>query len=173
MSIAAVDVAAQTLAEALRAIGDVPLERIRFPVGNATEEDVVRWLDGRDKHICELVDGVLVEKAMGYRESLLAAYIGRKLDEFAEEQNLGIVTGADGPYRLRPGRIRFPDTGFVSWDQFPSGELPPDAICDAVPELVVEVISEGNTSREMELKLRDYFWFIRPERISIYAGLGF
>jgi Uma2 family endonuclease len=164
---------AETLADVLHAVGDVPVERIRFPVGTATEDDVIKWLDGDDKHICELIDGVLVEKAMGFHESLLGKYLGRLLDEYAEKHELGIVTGADGPYRLRPGRIRFPDTGFISWNQFPDGELPTDAICDAAPELVVEVISEGNTESEMEKKLRDYFaagvrlaWYVYPKTKS-------
>jgi Uma2 family endonuclease len=163
----------ETLADLLHAVGDVPLERVRLPIGNATEEDVIKWLDGDDKHICELVDGVLVEKAMGFRESLMGAYIAQLLNAFADEHDLGFVTGADGPYRLRPGRIRFPDTSFVSWEQFPDGEIPDDAICDAVPELVVEVISEGNTRREMETKLEDYFgagvrlvWYVYPKTKS-------
>jgi Uma2 family endonuclease len=164
---------AETLADILHAVGDVSLDRIRLPIGSATEDDVIKWLDGDDKHICELVDGVLVEKAMGFRESLMGAYIAQLLNAYAEEHDLGIVTGADGPYRLRPGRVRFPDTGFISWDQFPDGEVPADAICDAVPDLAVEVISEGNTRREMELKLRDYFaagvrlvWYVYPKTRS-------
>lgn len=166
----------KTLADVLHDLGDISPERIRFPVGNATEDDVVKYLDGADKRIYELIDGVLVEKAMGFRESLLAAYIGERLGVFVRAADLGIVFSPDGPFRLRPGRIRFPDTGFVSWDQFPSGEIPDDAISDAVPDLAVEVISESNTPKEMERKLVDYFaagvrlvWYVYPDTKSAIA----
>ena len=47
------------------------------------------------------------------------------------------------------------------------------------PDLAVEVLSAGNTNREMERKLDDYFaagvqlaWFIEPmsQRITVYEG---
>jgi Uma2 family endonuclease len=159
----------RSLADVLHDLGDVPPARIRFPTGNATEDDVLRLLDGDEKRICELIDGVLVEKTVGVRESMIAALIAHYLQEFVLAHELGLVFSTDGPFRLRPGRVRFPDTGFVSWDQFPDGKLPSDAIFDVAPDLAVEVISDGNTCREMERKLRDYFaagvrlvWYIYP-----------
>lgn len=146
----------RTLADLLHAVGDVPLERIRRPIGDATEDDVVRLLDGDDKHICELVDGVLVEKTIGYRESMIAATLVFYLQQFIRPRDLGIVLTADGPIRLREGRVRFPDTCFISWDQLPD-DLFDEAICDAVPDLAIEVVSDSNTRREMEIKLADYF----------------
>jgi len=173
MATAIIEKESKTLADLLNAVGDVPLDRIRFPVGDATEDDVVRLLDGDDKHICELIDGILVEKTMGLRESVLAAIICRYLCEFVEAGDLGVTFSTDCPFRLRPGRIRFPDTGFISWDQFPNGELTPEAICDAVPELAIEVISDSNTRKEMELKLHDFFaagvrlvWYVYPKTKS-------
>src|SRR5207248_2456226 len=58
----------KSLADVLHALGDVPPERIRFPVGGATEADVIKHLEGADKRIYELIDGVLVEKVMGFWE---------------------------------------------------------------------------------------------------------
>lgn len=54
-----------TAAEWLRALGDVPPQRIIFdPLpGTATEADLLHFV-GRDK-LCELVDGTLVEKPVG------------------------------------------------------------------------------------------------------------
>jgi hypothetical protein len=69
----------ETFADLHNRLGEVPLDRIRMKPapGTATEEDLRR----ARKPTCELVDGVLVEKPMGTRESLLAAYIivGRTL----------------------------------------------------------------------------------------------
>jgi hypothetical protein len=53
----------ETVAELLEALGDIPPERIRMHPwpGTATENDVLA-AHARDKRLCELVDGVLVEK---------------------------------------------------------------------------------------------------------------
>jgi len=176
MPVAASTSDSRTLADLLELVGDVPLARIRRPIGDATEDDVIRLLDGDDKHICELIDGVLVEKTMGSRESMIAAIVGRLLGNFVDEHHLGFMLTTDGPIRIRAGRIRFPDTCFVSWSQFPDGELPEQTIWDAIPDLAVEVISEGNTRREMELKLADYFaagvklvWYLYPKTKSAVA----
>src|SRR5688500_17168050 len=107
----------KTLAEVLHRLGDIPVERIRVPAGSATAQDVIQLLDGDDNHICELIDGVLVEKTMGVRESMIALKCGQHLGNYLDEHDIGIAFTTDGPIRLRRGRIRFPDTGFVSWDR--------------------------------------------------------
>jgi hypothetical protein len=66
----------ETLADVLERVGHVPAERILLDPrpGNATEADLLdsSVTGGRS---CELVDGILVEKAMGYREGYLAVRI--------------------------------------------------------------------------------------------------
>jgi Uma2 family endonuclease len=166
-------VAFDNVAELVERIGNVPLERIRMrpPPGTATEADVVTALDGPNKRLCELVDGVLVEKVMGIRESRLATVLGRRLDEFAERHGLGMVCCADGPVRVLPKLVRLPDVMFLNWDRLPGRELPDKAILGVVPDLAVEVLSKGNTKAEMERKLREYFlagvrlvWLIYPKK---------
>lgn len=163
----------KAFAEVVHDLGDISPNRIRLPIGSATERDVIKHLDADDKHIYELIDGVLVEKAMGSRESYLAMQIARHLGNFLEIHDLGLVSGPDGPFRIQEGRIRFPDVAFVSWDQFPAGKVPDDAINDAIPALAIEVISESNTAAEMDKKLVDYFragvalvWLVYPETQS-------
>src|SRR3989442_12650257 len=87
----------ETLADLLARLGNVPLERIRFRPypGTATEADVLAAMHGPRERLCELVEGVLVEKAMGYRESGLAVFVILMVDAFIRPRNLGIVTGAD------------------------------------------------------------------------------
>lgn len=165
--------AARSLAEVLRELGDIPPERVLLPIGSATEDDVIRLLDGDDKHICELIDGVLVEKTMGIRESRLAFLIGYFIEQFLESNDLGWVCTADGPFRMRPRNVRFPDVSFVSWERCPESETSPEKISSATPDLAVEVISGGNTPKEMKRKLRDYFkkgvrlvWLVYPKTKS-------
>ena len=49
------------------------------------------------------MDGVLVEKTMGYKESLLAVEIAYLLKSFLREHDLGIVLGEAGTLRILPG----------------------------------------------------------------------
>jgi Uma2 family endonuclease len=107
---------AVTVSDLLHQLGDIPPERVRLqpPPGTATEADVVAVLS-REERLCELVDGVLVEKTLGYYESYIAATLIRLLGNFVVAHDLGIVAGADGMMRLAPGLVRIPDVSFVSW----------------------------------------------------------
>src|SRR3954449_9659705 len=94
----------ENLAELLHQLGDVPLERIRMeaPPGTATERDVLAVRAGPERRLCELVDGVLVEKAMSTRSSFLITVIIQRILNFIEKENLGVVLGADGMIRTFP-----------------------------------------------------------------------
>ncbi len=63
-----------TVADVQQRLDGIPADRIRtFPApGTATEEDVLR-VRARTDRICELVDGILVEKVLSSFESRLAA----------------------------------------------------------------------------------------------------
>ena len=164
-----------TTADLVDRFGPMPLWRIRFdpPPGTATEDDAVAIWE-REKRLCELVDGTLVEKTVGARESYLAIVIASLLAPFAREHRLGIVLGADGMARLAPGLVRIPDVSFVSWDRLPGRTVPRTAFLEGGPDLAVEVLSPGNTAKEMERKLDDYFqagvrlvWYVDPEARTV------
>ena len=89
----------------LRGIGDVPIERVRLhpTPGTATEADLERVNAGDE--LCELVDGVLMGKAMSVESSWLATRLGRSLGNFLEEHNLGFLIGADGQARTTRTRV--------------------------------------------------------------------
>jgi Uma2 family endonuclease len=171
------------LAELMERLGGVPLERIRMdpPPGTATEKDVLAAERQPRKRLCELIDGVLVEKAMGTPEALLATILGRLMGNYVEQEKLGLVIGADGMLRLFPDQVRIPDVCFISWSRLPDGELPRKPIANVVPNLAVEVLSPGNTKKEMDRKLRDYFaagvelvWVIEPktQTAKVYTSPG-
>src|SRR5262249_36034822 len=141
-----------------RYFGMIPAERILLepPPGTATEEDVLLINERKDR-LCELVDGVLVEKAMGTKEGLLGVWLAHLLWDYLEKHPIGIVLGGDGMLRLFPGLVRVPDVSFISRRRLSRGKLPDEAIASLGPDLAVEVISEGNTKREIDRKLREYF----------------
>src|ERR1700692_128521 len=87
----------ENAAELVQKLGNIPLERICFtPLpGTATERDLLAAMRRSDR-LYELVDGTLVEKAMGLSESMIAGQILRKIGNFAEENDLGIPALACG-----------------------------------------------------------------------------
>lgn len=147
-----------TLAALVERLGGVPLDRIRFrpPPGTATEQDVIR-AEEDENLLCELVEGVLVEKPMGLRESLLAAAMIDALRRFVVPRNLGLVVGEGGMMRLFAGLVRIPDVAFISWARLPGGTVPEEPVPELVPDLVVEVLSRTNTPGEMRRKWQEYF----------------
>ena len=94
---------------------------------------------------------------MGYRESLLAALLSRRISEFNEAHNRGSVSGADGYIRLHGRDVRAPGFAFVSWINLPGGAVPTEAYPSIVPDFVIEVISPGDTYAEMSRKRRELF----------------
>jgi len=166
-----------TAADMLDHLGGIPLDRIRMypPPGLATENDVLE-AEARTDRICELIDGVLVEKTMGYLESLLAAEIIHMIRTYLDTHDLGIVLAPDGVLKILPNQVRVPDVSFIRWEQFPNRQLPRRPILALAPDLAVEVLSEGNTAAEMNRKLRDYFtagvrlvWYIDPRTRTAQA----
>src|SRR5206468_3137285 len=107
--------------------------------------------------LAELVDGVLVEKAMGFIQSSLACVLIQLLRNFLDQYPLGIVGGPDGMMRLAPGMVRMPDVSVVYWDRFPGRRVTHEPVPRIAPDLAVEILSESNTKAEMDRKLREYF----------------
>ena len=173
---------AETFAELHEQLGLVPLSRIRLhpPPGMATVDDVARLCDREPKRLCELVDGVLVEKVMGHEESRLAMRLGYLVCNYLEDHDIGVVAGSDGPHRILADQVRFPDVAFISYDDLPPDADPHTKVPAWVPTLAVEVISESNTIGEMSRKLRDYFeagvalvWYVDPptRSVRVYRSL--
>jgi Uma2 family endonuclease len=167
--------AIKTLADLVQRLGGVPLDRIRFlpAPGTATVRDVID-IQEREGRLCELVEGVLLEKAVGYTESQLALFLGGLLNAIVIPRNLGLVTGPDGTVELMADLVRIPDVAFTSWDRFPGRRAPEVPVPRLVPNLAVEVLSRSNTPGEMAAKRRDYFaagvevvWEIDPRARTV------
>jgi Uma2 family endonuclease len=161
-------------------LGNIPAHRIRLqpPPGDATESDLLAIHD-REGRICELIDGILVEKDMASYESWLAGVLLYFFQLYLEEHDLGVALPGDGLLRLFPGTVRAPDVSFISWKRMPNQEFPDEAIASLVPDLAVEVLSAGNTEAEMSRNLHDYFaagcrlvWYVDPgERtVRVYTS---
>lgn len=173
--------AVETMDDLLDRLGGVSPSRVRMtpPPGQATVRDVIHIRD-KERRLFELVDGTLVEKVMGTKESSVAMWIGHLLLTHSElHGGLGMVLGEAGTLKLLKKLVRIPDVSFTSWDQLPTRQVPREPVPELAPDLVVEVLSRKNTRREMERKLKEYFlsgvrlaWLVDPatRRVRVFES---
>jgi Uma2 family endonuclease len=119
----------------------------------------------------ELIEGVLHRMSpAGTEASAIAIRIGGRLDAFAFERRLGKVTGADGGYFFDrdPDTVRALDVAFVRTDRLPPADQQ-RGYSPVVPDLAVEVVSPGDSAREVAEKVAFYLahgvplvWVVRP-----------
>jgi Uma2 family endonuclease len=81
--------------------------------------------------------------------------------------------------KLFSRQVRIPDVAFASWSRFADGKIPKQPVPALVPDLVAEVLREGNTPAEMERKLDDYFragvhlvWLVECDKraVTVYTS---
>lgn len=164
-----------TVGDLLMRLGGIPASRVRMtPLpGAATERDLIK-ANAKKESICELVDGTLVEKAIGASESRIAAFLIHYLLAYVIDKNLGVVLGEAGALRIAPGVVRAPDVSFISNDRLPKGGLSETPFPSVAPDLAVEVLSKSNTKREIARKLNEYFragtkiaWVVDPKKKNV------
>jgi Uma2 family endonuclease len=167
------------LAEIQKRVGNVPESRIRRNPYPASVQDVIE-IEAREGRLCELIDGVLVEKAMGAEQSDLARELLTNLTLHNRRHRLGVIYGVDGAIKLPKGIVHIPDVSFTLWDRLPGRKKPKESVPQIVPNLVVEVLSDSNTADEIEIKREEYFnsgvqlvWEIDPQirTITVWTSL--
>jgi Uma2 family endonuclease len=96
-----------------------------------------------------------------------------------EREGLGYVFDSSTGFKLPGGNVRAPDVSFVARGRFP-GEVLPEGFGDLVPDLVVEVLSPDDRSRDILDKVGEYLqagahllWVIDPKRgaAAVYRSL--
>lgn len=139
-----------------------------------TPEEVERACE-RDGKLYELIDGELSEKKVG----MLALFVATRIAERLNAQlypHEGAAACEVMIYCFN-GRHhgRKPDVVYVKLTRLPNGVVPKGDIFIA-PDLVVEVLSPGNSGTEVDDKLAEYLgagvslvWIVNPDRRSIRA----
>lgn len=108
----------------------------------------------------ELHEGVLIEMApAGAKHGGVGIRLGRYVDEFVDEHELGYVTAAETGYILHHnpnGRdtVLAPDVGFISFERHPD-DLP-DKYVPLAPDLAIEIASPNDTGEEIQEKIQTY-----------------
>jgi Uma2 family endonuclease len=170
-----------TIADLLEELGGIPARRVLLEPtpGTATEKDLIA-IHARTNRPYELVDGTLVEKAVGYDESILGFELGVILANYISVHDLGKAVGDNTMMRLFPGLVRMPDASFISWERYPKKKRRRAEIPTVAPDLVVEVFSKDNTRKEMQRKLEEYFragvrlvWYVDPVKrtVRVYTAV--
>jgi Uma2 family endonuclease len=112
--------------------------------------------------ICEVVDGVLVMPPSPTDEHQWIGFeIATRLSNFVRERELGIILVAPRDVLIQrdPLRVRQPDVLFLSASR--TGVRRPSDLAgqpriESPPDLVVEVLSPSNTTRDVGERLGDY-----------------
>ena len=129
-----------------------------------------------DGFLYELVKGELRKMSPpGSEHGMLVARLTGQLVPYIEDNDLGVAFGAETGFKLasNPDTVLAPDFAFVSNERIPATGIPVSYWAGA-PDLAVEVISPGNSRREMEEKLKECFaagvrmvWMIYPKRRTV------
>src|SRR5579885_1994668 len=100
----------RNIAELLERLGGIPAWRVcADPLpGTATRKDLLR-LHSREDKLYELIDGTLVEKAMGAPEGQVEIELSSRLEWFVEQHDLGFLYSASALIEVMPQLIRAPD----------------------------------------------------------------
>ncbi len=118
----------------------------------------------------ELDEGVLIEMApTGDMHGTIALWVGHLIIGYVAAHDLGEVSGAETGYRLstNPDIVRAPDVGFIA-----KARLEPmtGKYYALAPDLAVEVVSPGDSARQIRHKADQYLmagtrlvWVIYPE----------
>jgi len=135
--------------------------------------ELVHRADNNDKHF-ELIDGELFEMSPpGVLHGRLAIRLGRFLDVFAEEHQLGIVTVETGHHP--PGdrsTLLAPDVAFTRRERVP--QPIPEKYMPLMPDLAVEIVSPSDSIRQVRKKAALYLrhgtqrvWIVMPAKKGV------
>ncbi len=161
-----------TLAEFLEGLGDVDPSRILWTPrpGAATEADLLAC----GLKLVELIDGTLVRKTMGKRESNFAYTLCGFFHAWDPDESRGEFAVSNGLYRLAEGCIRVPDVSFTAWKSLPNSTAHIQSVAGYPPDLAVEILSESDRVRSLKRKIREYFtngtklvWVINPKAATV------
>ncbi|HSL82370.1 MAG TPA: Uma2 family endonuclease, partial [Thermoanaerobaculia bacterium] len=124
----------------------------------------------------ELVRGDLVcEPPAGFEHGVGATEIGYYLRRCVEDHPIGVVCGAETGFILfrHPDTVRAPDAAFVTRERA-ERVVEREKYFEGAPDLAAEVVSPGDSRREVAEKVRDYLaagtrlvWIIDRRRQSV------
>jgi Uma2 family endonuclease len=119
----------------------------------------------------ELVNGELVDMGnSGMEHGEFGAFLAGTLAIHVRRDRLGVVCDSSTAFTLKNGNKRSPDVSFVAKERLKGLKRLPKGYFQGSPDLVVEILSPGNTVEEIHQKIVEYFengtrlvWVIHPD----------
>ncbi len=126
----------------------------------------------------ELIDGEIIPKVSPkYKHSLSQLRLLLGLNQWCEQKQYGRVLTEWAVILQRQGQdwVPVPDLTYVSYERLPA-DWEEDTPCPVLPELVIEIISPGQSFGEMTQKATDYLqagvslvWVVDNQAQSVTA----
>lgn len=129
----------------------------------------------------DLIRGELIRMPPpGYRHGIVGMRIARSIGNFVHERDLGEVPAAETGFLLArdPDVVLAPDVAFVRFDRLPPDDEQ-DGYLALAPDLVVEIVSPSDRSRQVSDKVMEYLdagvplvWVVEPRRkiVTVYTA---
>jgi Uma2 family endonuclease len=146
-----------------------------------TAEQLLRMPD--DGYRYELIAGELrMMSPGGWRHGDVGGWLHGRMATHIQMHRLGKLFMAETGFLLSrdPDTVRAPDIAFIHKDHLPP-YLPEDAFWPGAPDLAVEVVSPGDTYREVDEKAKVWLsagtrlvWVVNPllRTVSVYRSVG-
>jgi Uma2 family endonuclease len=132
-----------------------------------TAEELFAMGEGRR----ELIDGRVVEMTLaGAEHGIVGTLIAMRLAHHIEGRGLGRVLAVETGFRISrdPDTVRAPDVAFVAAERLKGVDT--RKYLPGAPDLAVEVVSPGDSFRDVEAKARSWIehgtrlvWVVEPE----------
>lgn len=144
-----------------------------------TADELLRMPDDGFRY--ELVKGELLRMSpTGTRHGEVTMNLAAPLHRHVKLHKLGRVYAAETGFKLEsdPDTVRAPDIAFVRAERIHS-QRSVQGYGDRAPDLAVEVLSPGNTKRELAEKINEYFaggarmvWVVNPKSktVTVYGS---
>ncbi|GEA26389.1 hypothetical protein MiAbW_00942 [Microcystis aeruginosa NIES-4325] len=118
----------------------------------------------------ELVKGELINMDnSGALHGYIAIILSAALFALVTSRKLGVLLDSSTAFTMKNGNKRSPDIAFFAKERLQGLEELPTGFLEGGPDLVVEILSPGNTVAEIEDKIAEYFangtrllWVISP-----------
>ncbi len=148
-------------------------ERIKYQEPPRTAMEVFHLLP--EGTLCEIIENQLyMSPAPNRKHQKLSWVIVKAIGEYIEKEKLGEIYYAPIDVFIQPGRNTFqPDIVFVSTE---NASLLSDRGIEGAPDLVVEILSEGNKQHDTVKKKAVYercgvkeLWYVDPMKRYTYG----
>ena len=146
-----------------------------------TAEELLQLPRGKMRY--ELVKGELLAMSpSGSEHGAVTFHFSTLIGQFVAATGAGLAFGAETGFLIQrnPDTVRAPDIAFIRRERIPVGGLP-QGYWPGAPDLAVEVISPGDTAREVEEKANVWLragcltvWIVDPrsKSITVYVAGG-